>query len=1158
MNTENIEPCDNPTPTYRGYRKQALYCLHQTLHNESYSIVPEGKEDFEIRDSDNNTIEIIQVKDLKNNLVLSDFDNTIIRSKDHLNTKCIISIAHYGELGVELKGIKKKTKTIILNKLTGKNGKNKYSYTETEAENFINQVQFIKLSEADLHKDISEKLSKMTPSGDPEVAFELLSYWIYVSSEKQELITIQSLKEKLSSIGKYIGGKIANDIEWDKSIIPLFDDSPEITNTDKFQEEFNRGIETKPEHIICKCDMIRNELLSNIDHAFKETNVVVIRGASGQGKTTLALRYIYDYCPKSFRFLIKRPQDIVHVRNIALAISEHSKVIEIPLTIFIDVTPSTSEWTELIRELHNIENIQILVSVREEDIKRNPLPDKTELDITYITMKFEESDAEAIYNELLQSNQEIAASFTSFSDAWDKFDSKHSDKPLLEFMYFLTHTEMLYERLNTQVQNIKIDVSQGKLNDKTLELLQVIAIATTNDNRLKLSKIKDFYNKSVVSTSIDRFTDEYLIRKTDDDYIVGLHAVRSNVISEIIHDPSIYPWIDAAKVSLKCLPDEEIESFLIYSFTKHEAVKDEIIEEATKQRYSNWLAINGVARSVLYIGIKEYCDENKDLFDELKNKHGDGWWLYCNLNFDNNPQDPHKGLQKLLISNNPDIKNDIDKYENTQTPTSNAFNRLRIFSKTLTYPMNFPQNASEHLAKAECLYNLTHYRLLSKELLPPFDSKELTDAISLLPPRLLSGYMISVRVFDNDYYLQWLEKNYNLISKYLFSQAGFLAINNTTDEINGIFQVPFNFSENKDYSTEINNIAVEKVEVLGALLSKEQKTCVRGFGHNSMAIDPEHDPSKKDFEYETIKNARVDYVRVTFQHLSEFNDRPENWNEYWKHITATLNHEKYLVNSLYDTISNYLKKSNSLPKSISIPQKEQFNNSVEQIRQIPKLPQCATHLQDYYNSFRPEYHLNEMKIEHDEFVKCINEYTQSFTNFIRQADILIAFISGVRCVPVNMRGSQIELAYANGVPENISELIIHNLRDSRYNLSKLLVELVIFKDSLIYNDIKDNLESLLNIINKTLPVCCDLTSTKFKDKAKRNILSKFMKKNKQIISKQLKERFSISLRDIEWESKPSLLISINLESPVEYLNVIYEALTIVHSVFDKNLSNLQV
>jgi hypothetical protein len=79
--------------------------------------------------------------------------------------------------------------------------------------------------------------------------------------------------------------------------------------------------------------------------------VVVIRGASGQGKSALAYRYLHDYVPESWRFEIRLIQDRVHALRIARALLGHLNAVGAPAYICVNVEPRDANWLDLVQEL---------------------------------------------------------------------------------------------------------------------------------------------------------------------------------------------------------------------------------------------------------------------------------------------------------------------------------------------------------------------------------------------------------------------------------------------------------------------------------------------------------------------------------------------------------------------------------------------------------------------------------------------------------------------------------------------------------------------------------------------------------------------------------------------------------------------------------------
>ncbi len=63
--------------------------------------------------------------------------------------------------------------------------------------------------------------------------------------------------------------------------------------------------------------MRRDDRLTEIARKFEDARVVIVHGASGQGKTTLAYRYLHEYVPDHWRFRIQRVENRQHAVSIA-------------------------------------------------------------------------------------------------------------------------------------------------------------------------------------------------------------------------------------------------------------------------------------------------------------------------------------------------------------------------------------------------------------------------------------------------------------------------------------------------------------------------------------------------------------------------------------------------------------------------------------------------------------------------------------------------------------------------------------------------------------------------------------------------------------------------------------------------------------------------
>jgi len=110
--------------------------------------------------------------------------------------------------------------------------------------------------------------------------------------------------------------------------------------------------------------------LKTIAKAFERHRVLIVHGASGQGKSALAYRYLHDYVPDGWRFQVLTVTDRRHALSITRALIGHLNQFEAPVHVYLDVTFRDRDWPVLVQMLAEHPLARILVTIREEDWRR--------------------------------------------------------------------------------------------------------------------------------------------------------------------------------------------------------------------------------------------------------------------------------------------------------------------------------------------------------------------------------------------------------------------------------------------------------------------------------------------------------------------------------------------------------------------------------------------------------------------------------------------------------------------------------------------------------------------------------------------------------------------------------------------------------------------
>src|SRR5215213_36761 len=408
---------------YRGYRLQALYTLDRLLAlpgNSNLVLQPEGKEDLDILE-DGRECEVIQVKSYPS-LTLSDleldktgsfFRRAIDRASEADQLR--IRLVNFGPIGPELHGAwagAEPQRARVVAKLQ------EAAFTVEECQILLQRVELMSLDEQVVCDRVFSFLRQSPGGVDPATAFDLLNNWYYHKAEWRELITRGDAIERISSVARFLAERHAYHREWFTSIEPLDIGPVSDVRRDQLRDEFFAGIAARYEHIAADLDFLRPRWLAAIADGFTRHNVVIVHAASGQGKSTLAYRYLHDYYPTAWCFRITMVQDRQHVRSIARALNGFAAAVQAPMAIALDVSPRDSEWPELVQQLAPNPFLHILVTIREEDMRRSIIPGAA-YDYADIELTFDVEEGREIFERAAANLP--ARRFLDFDDAWHAF-----------------------------------------------------------------------------------------------------------------------------------------------------------------------------------------------------------------------------------------------------------------------------------------------------------------------------------------------------------------------------------------------------------------------------------------------------------------------------------------------------------------------------------------------------------------------------------------------------------------------------------------------------------------------------------------------------------------------------------------------------------------
>ena len=629
--------------TIRGFRTQFLYTIHRVINdcNPDVLYVPEGIEDLDIKKNDV-VIETIQIKNYNKKIQPSNltspagttsFFKRAIETLSKNRNACIRFVS-FGEVGDNLQD-----SSFLLTFLK----KNKEKEITKNAELLSSKYALSVVHENTLYAEISERLKEKFPTFNPDKEIKYMLQWISDKAEKHNDFTYEEFIRELHCYQTFENTQNVALSELGIRVKPLFEES---LNFDKevLKQQFYSGVSVSSSHIVCNLDIVRAEKIIAIQNAFKESNVVIVNGASGQGKSTLCYRYIKDNNALAFEIT---QCDRFSLPNLQATLTELCKELTLPVLFYFDAKPADDSWIHLVKTFCMVKNVHCLISLRNEDWNQYRSRLGSEVVYKDIELALAKDEAELIYEALCHQNNQINCDFES---SWDKLGN---NVPLLEFVYFITHGQALKEKLILQWSSlpqyeksifekiITVNFFGGKINRKS-KILQ--------ENR----------SYSSVQDAIGKYIGEFFVEDINGD-LSEVHPIRTKILEESIYRNDSETMIENA-LSLYFKSEMTNAHLYLLNLYREGLSTSQLISFAIKESILPAKQFAGIVRALIWKGTEEYLCKVSSLIDQLKEKSGPLWEYHLPINFTD--IDVRQSLADLLKNypSAPNVSNIVDSF----------------------------------------------------------------------------------------------------------------------------------------------------------------------------------------------------------------------------------------------------------------------------------------------------------------------------------------------------------------------------------------------------------------------------------------------------------------------------------------------------------------
>jgi hypothetical protein len=623
--------------------------------------------------------------------------------------------------------------------------------------------------------------------------------------------------------------------EWHSTIRPLPTNIPTNEQHTRLQDEFYEGGYTRFEHILVGLDFPRDEKLTAIAQAFTKRNIVIVHAASGQGKTTLAYRYLYNNYTNDKRFVIERIQDLRHATTIAGALIDFVATQREPIVVYMDVHPQDTAWTDVARQLAHQPNLHLLITIREEDFQRANVAGAgflaEEVDLT-----FTQAEARLIF---ARSDTAVRhARFLTFEDAWATFNS---NGPLLEFVYLLTHTTTLRQRLAGQVFALRQEARQEKNKDK-LRVLELVAVASACDARLQTNKLISALYLFDAEDTLQLLEQEYLIRRNKEEQTIGgLHAVRSQILVELLTSPDVTPWLTLAKQVLPLLCEEDLETFLLHAFVEHPTDLGLLLSLITTFQPATWRGGAGLLRCLLWAGVRAYLSTNQVVIEEAYRLMGRAWFMIVHLNFAGDDVTDSQSIWSSLAGIID--KEKLDQFialQARQTPTAEALQAATQWLSNLQPLVQAPINAADWAGVAELFYWAG--RCGQPHIVHWLSESALLSAVDALPLSMCADLSLALFTLDRATHTRWLAQVRPTLERRLAQEEGIVWLEQREETLKLHFITSYGYEAQLERLAKrrpndpLHELTLRRIQLVRNLLPGYERYGALGYGHKIQGI----------------------------------------------------------------------------------------------------------------------------------------------------------------------------------------------------------------------------------------------------------------------------------------------------------------------------------
>jgi hypothetical protein len=530
----------------------------------------------------------------------------------------------------------------------------------------------------------------------------------------------------------------------------------------------------------------------------------------------------------------------------------------------------------------------------------------------------------------------------------------------------------------------------------------------------------------------------YLLRTTENGTLVGgLHPIRSEILARILTDSTFYPWSESATECLPFIVEHDISNFLLYSFSRYRTELEPLLNALDSYQPRRWVAIAGVVRALIWLGIKEYVETNQQLIADTHAVAGSGWQVVLNGDIAGASPDVIANLHSTLARFLPEDRlAQLEALRSRQTQSSQVFVRASQWLSKLTQEPILPQLELDWVGMAETLFWVGRLQV-TLPIINWLSRVDLDSAVETLTLETLADVALGLFYCHEANYRSWINQNYaKLTNRFqqetqtvvweddgqnlrlhflikLFQTETFSSeIQQLNSRQNIQSHVPTELSEpgvqrseaqpsKTDLEKYFLNAAMERLQLCRKFFPDRERYGSQGYGHRIWINAELPDDTHKNIPHSNFPIQWLVSLNAIFRGLVEQTLRPNTWEEYTQLVLELRRTIVQVLEQLKQGLDVYFRQKQMTRILGEHIEPSLWSRTQQPLQFSPLLPSCAFDEWGFVsdssdrskesNQEAPYQHQNLALEKYNPYRKAFDKYIHTCFNFFGQSDWVLNF-----------------------------------------------------------------------------------------------------------------------------------------------------------------------